>query len=36
MQDDIAAECEIQIKRLAGMYQMGDGYQQTKKRSTQS
>lgn len=31
MQDDIATECEIQIKRLAGIYQMGDGYQQTKE-----
>ncbi|MFJ5162224.1 hypothetical protein ACIP6T_23955 [Pantoea sp. NPDC088449] len=31
MQDDIVGECVIQIKRLAGMYQMGDGYQQTKE-----
>ena len=31
MQDDMAGDIEIQIKRLAGMYQMGDGYQQTKE-----
>ncbi|ORM64218.1 hypothetical protein PRCB_01400 [Pantoea rodasii] len=30
MKDDMAGECEIRIKRLAGIYQMGDDYQQTK------